>query len=57
MTIVAVDVVIQQAVPQEAEQLEAARTQLHVEATRSDITRGELESITAHAAPAHPVSV
>ena len=44
-------------VPQEAEQLEAAPAQLHVEALRSDITSGELESITAHAAPVHPVSV
>jgi len=57
MTIVAVDVVIQQAVPQEAEQLEAARTQLHVEAIHSDMALNELESITAHAAPVHAVTV
>jgi len=48
--------VIRQAAPQETKQLEAARTRLHVEATRSDITLGELESITAHAAPAHAVT-
>jgi hypothetical protein len=44
-------------VPQEAEQLKAAPAQPHVEAIRSNITLGELESINAHAAPAHPVSV